>query len=466
MPTSYSKKAAKGYRNPAILFAVLVATVSFLLLFVNQLVAGPLTQLFGRASTAEVIYPSQVFDLTNWKLTIPEQNTAKAKCDDGTYPPKEIKQTDTPSLNTYANSQYFFLNGAKNGIVFKAPVNGAHTCGSNYSRSELREMKDDGKNEADWSSISGKHSMEISQAVLHLPVTKPHVVVGQIHDSGDDVVVFRVEGPKPGQAGGIKLYVNADGDSNDVVLTNNYVLGTPFTVKFEVENGRTTYFYNGQPVMKNGQVAVLTRNYSGAYFKAGSYVQASCTYASDGWTPEDCSSSIPYAEVEIYNVTVCHDGVCRGGTNNPVPTTPIATTTPVPTVTPIPTSTPRPTVTPTPTPKPSATPTPTPKPTSTPIITGKVTGLTVRSPKDSRVEVKWEPYPGVKEYKIMMAKGSPLAKYSVEETTSKTSKTLDLPSCKTFFFRVEAFDKKGKKLAVSDTASVLVAIGNPVHPCE
>ena len=420
------------------------------------------TNLFGEADAqvVQATYPGDVFDLTNWKLTIPEQNTSKKKCDDGTYPPVEIKQTD---LRTYANNMYFKLNSEKNGITFIAPTNGAHTCGSNYSRSELREMTNNGKDEAAWESTSGVHSMEIDQAVMHLPVAKPHVVVGQIHDGGDDVVVFRVEAPKQGGAGKTKLYINADGDSNDVLLSDDYQLGTRFKVGFEVSNGETRFTYNGQRVMKNGQVAVLKRDYKGAYFKAGSYVQASCTYASDGHIKEDCSSSIPYAEVVLYNVTVCHDGVCTGGTITP-PTTPQPTVTP--TATPRPTSTPTSTATPKPSVIPTVQPTATPSPTATPNPTGKVTGLTVSSPKDSKVIIKWNAYPGAKTYKVMMAKDKPSNSYKEEESTSKTSITLDKASCKNFFFRIDAYDSNKKKLASSDIAGVLVAIGNPVRPCK
>jgi hypothetical protein len=326
-------------------------------------------------------------------------------------------------------------------------------------------MTNNGKDEAAWSSTSGTHSMEIEQAVIKLPVAKPHVVVGQIHDAGDDVVVFRVEAPKQGTSGNTKLYVNADGDANDVLLTDNYQLGTRFKVGFDVANGETKFTYNGQRVMKNGSEAILKKAYKGAYFKAGSYVQASCTYASVGHVKENCSGSIPYAEVVVFKATVCHDGVCTGGTITP-PGTPSPTVKPTPT--PNPSSTPQPTGSPKPTitPKPSSTPVPSTQPTPTPPVTDKVTGLTVTSPKDSKVVVKWNAYPGAKTYKVMMAKDKPSNSFKEEESTSKTSITLDKASCKNFFFRIDAYDANKKKLASSDIAGVLVAIGKPVHACD
>ena len=457
---SSKKRSLFKFSNIAAVF-IIISGVAVSAVLAN---AVRFTNLFNQADAQVPVatHPGDVFDLTNWKVTIPDKNPDKSKCDDGSYPPIEIKQ---PTLRTYLHTTYFRLNADKNGIVFTAPVNGAHTCGSNYARSELREMTNNGKDEASWSSTTGIHSMEIDQAVLHLPVAKPHVVVGQIHDSGDDVVVFRVEAPKQGTTGTTKLYVNADGDANDVLLTDNYQLGTRFRVGFDVANGETKFTYNGQRVMKNGKEAVLKRAYSGAYFKAGSYVQASCTYASSGYVKEDCSSTIPYAEVVLYNVTVCHDGVCTGSTITPPPSiTPTATPTPTPTVNPTTTPTAQPTTTPsvkpTPTPVASTVPTPTPQPGN------KVTGLTVTSPKDSKVVIKWNAYPGAKRYRVMMAKDKPSNSFKEEEETSKTSITLDKASCKNFYFRIEAYDSNKKKIATSDIAGILVAIGNPIHPCR
>src|SRR6266511_3032166 len=130
------------------------------------------------------ILPSGVLNLTNWKLTLPV-DTAHAGS------PDEITQ---PELNGFQDAQYFHVNDSGNGVVFKAHCGGATTSGSGYPRSELREMNSNGSTKASWSTTSGTHTMEISQAVTHLPVVKPHVVVGQIHDAADDVIVFRFEG--------------------------------------------------------------------------------------------------------------------------------------------------------------------------------------------------------------------------------------------------------------------------------
>jgi hypothetical protein len=216
--------------------------------------------------------PSDVLNLTNWKLTLPVETSHAGS-------PDEFRQ---PELDGFQDSNYFYVNSARNGVVFTAPCGGATTSGSGYPRSELREMTGNGTANASWSTTSGTHTMEIRQAVTHLPVVKPHVVVGQIHDAGDDVIVFRLEGTK--------LFVDQNG-VNGPVLTTNYQLGTEFTVRFVARNGGVEAYYNGQ------YIYTYPVSTSGCYFKAGCYTQSN---TSRGDAPT------AYGQVVIYNVTVTH----------------------------------------------------------------------------------------------------------------------------------------------------------------
>lgn len=221
--------------------------------------------------------PANVLNLTNWKITLPIDGSDSGSDAD------EIKQ---PQLATYSIDPYFKNNSDNTGVIFRAHTGGATTSGSGYPRSELREMTNNGATNASWSSGSGTHTMEIDQAITHLPVVKKHIVAGQIHDGGDDVIVFRLEGTK--------LFIDINGDDGPT-LNANYVLGTRFKVKFVVSNNQTKCYYN--------DVLMYTHNqsYSGAYFKAGAYTQSSCT-----GTPGPSESCSAYGEVVIYNVTVSH----------------------------------------------------------------------------------------------------------------------------------------------------------------
>lgn len=231
------------------------------------------------ATTApiEIIYPSQMLDLTNWKLTLPTGDSEN---------PTEILQ---PDLATYINDPWFMLNSDKTGVRFRAPVNGITTSGSGYPRSELREMKNSGKDKASWSSTSGTHTMIIDEAITAVPQIKKHVVAGQIHDKSDDIIVIRLEYPN--------LYVNVGG-KNKYKLDSSYTLGKRFTVKFVVNKGKTRVYYNGSA----NPVYTLSKSYSGAYFKAGTYTQSNCTRELFLF----CNDS-NFGEVVVYGLSVTHE---------------------------------------------------------------------------------------------------------------------------------------------------------------
>lgn len=291
------------------------------------------------AAETGLTYPAELLDLRLWKLTLPI-NTASDPGD-----PDEIKQ---PRLATYT-SQYFELNTPQTAVTFYSPAGGDTTSGSGYARSELRERRDfnnyytftddcqatDKENEACWSSSDGYHIMTIDQTITHIPTTKPHVVVGQVHDDDDDNFVFRLEGKK--------LFVDANrykkiiGNDGEIVLTENYELGTRFTIAFEVFNDTTIFYYNGQPA---GSVPAA---FHSGYFKAGMYVQSN----------EGVVNGVQqYGSVDIYDLKVCH-GAAKTNCSHVQPAPPNQ-------ITPTPTASPKPTTSPTV--PPSATPSPSPKP--------------------------------------------------------------------------------------------------------
>jgi len=227
-------------------------------------------------------YPSDVLDLTNWKITIPFDRNGN----DG--PTKKASEVKPPVINTYILPPYFTVNDDCSAVIFRAHAGGATTSGSGYPRSELRERTNGGTSDISWSSGSGKHTMRIRQRVTHLPVVKPHVVVGQIHDGNDDVIVVRLERKK--------LFVDINGDDGPI-MTSNYELGTEFDVAFVVENNETKVYYN------NSLVYTHRQSYSGAYFKAGMYTQSSCG-GRKKVAGESCNA---YGEVEITRLSTKHE---------------------------------------------------------------------------------------------------------------------------------------------------------------
>jgi len=228
----------------------------------------------------------KIINSPNWKLTLPLSGAP------------EIKQ---PALATYS-SEWMHLNAAGDGMVFKAPTDGGTTTNSKNPRSELREMNADGKENASWSTTDGVHSMEIEQSVDVLQIgSKPHVVVGQIHDSADDVTVFRMEGNTTGNRAIAKLWITKGNTTHGFLVTDAYRIGEKFRVGFQVKNGIISYTFNGRPLN-----FTLSKKTSGCYFKAGSYNQ------SGGNVTKLPNGESDYAQVTIYALQVCHDGKCHG----------------------------------------------------------------------------------------------------------------------------------------------------------
>ncbi|MFF5106628.1 chondroitinase-B domain-containing protein [Streptomyces sp. NPDC000134] len=231
-------------------------------------------------------YPADVLDLTNWYVGLPVGEEES---------PTNVYQ---PELATYANDPWFVASDDCSAVRFRAPVNGVTTSGSSNPRSELREMTDSGRTKASWSSTSGTHTMVIDQAITDVPEERPYVVAGQIHDADDDVTVFRLEGSR--------LYITDGDTSHHHLVTDDYELGTRFQAKFEVSDGRTKVYYNGE------LQTTLSKDYSGAYFKAGAYTQANCGNS------DPCSDD-NYGQVKIYDLDVTHgdggDGGDVGGGN-------------------------------------------------------------------------------------------------------------------------------------------------------
>jgi Alginate lyase len=231
------------------------------------------------AAAAVPTLPSQVLNLTNWKITLPIDANGNTS---GTA--TEVKQ---PDLDDFSISPYFRVTSTGTGVSFKAHCGGATTSGSGYPRSELREMKNNGSANASWSSGSGTHTMEIEQSIKQLPVKKPEVIAGQIHDGTSDVIAFRLEGDN--------LIIDAGGTTK-ATLTGSYVLGTKFTVKFVVSGNQTKCYYNGSLRY------TLNKSFGTAYFKAGVYTQSSCK----GVKKVPGESCDALGEVIIYKLTVTH----------------------------------------------------------------------------------------------------------------------------------------------------------------
>jgi len=167
-------------------------------------------------------------------------------------------------------------------INFWAPQNGAHTSGSLYPRSELRELKD-------W-TIAGTHQMNVTVRVTKEPQNGA-IVIGQVHVdgiSGSCSVILELEW----NSGTINAHVR-DKSCNNVqfVVGKNIPLGAQFQYYVEVTNMALTV----QTTYGSTTTSMKPYSYNWStyqmYFKAGDYVQSNVgAYKCTAWFKRLCVS--------------------------------------------------------------------------------------------------------------------------------------------------------------------------------
>ncbi len=146
--------------------------------------------------------PSENFDLSTWKLSIP--------IDEGDGTAADISVSE---LNSGYENSSFFYTASDDGMVFKCPVAGYKTSSNtNYTRVELREMlrgtdtsiSTQGVNQNNWvfgtapqedkdAAAAYDGEMNATLAVNHVTTTgnSSHigrVIIGQIHANSDEPV--------------------------------------------------------------------------------------------------------------------------------------------------------------------------------------------------------------------------------------------------------------------------------------
>lgn len=244
-------------------------------------------------------YPSQVLDLTNWKITLPIDADGDGRADEVRQPCLEVACYD-PDKDMYNNPAFkkpftdgwFHVNKKRDGVVFRAPVRAPSTVNSENARSELRELapaNDKGEEvEARWSNKGpAVHTMDVEQAIVATPRNYPSVVSAQIHNDDDDVILIKLRGTR--------LFANADRGDFDETLDSHYRLGTRFSLRIQATQGEIRVTYNGKKTVTYKKASDTM------YFKTGVYNQSNLEKNPD----EDPNS---YGEVVIYKLKVTHDG--------------------------------------------------------------------------------------------------------------------------------------------------------------
>jgi len=240
--------------------------------------------------------PSDNFDLTHWKLTLPSgEEVAPGVLSKG-----------------YTLPKVFYTHPVSGGMVFRCPNLAGTTPNSNYSRTELREMLDpDAGTHSDannWTSAIGG-AMKARLKVDRVSTTGEdkkvgRVIIGQIHGPDTEPVRLYFH-KKPGEARG-RVYIASEtmsgstSWSTDIVGNkdgNGIALGELFTYVISLEGTRLEVEIRRQrgdfidTYIKDIDPAYQGEN---LYFKAGVYNQNNTGSATD------------YAQATFYSLTHTH----------------------------------------------------------------------------------------------------------------------------------------------------------------
>lgn len=165
---------------------------------VCQVHATPLKDQFGLDPAKA---PAQNFDLSQWKINLPELTTSgKRKGKTLEIPKRQLADTNTP----YVHPKWFYTDSNTGAMVFVAPNTAPTTPNSKNTRSELRAMLADSYNSPannfvvaahpkakKYGAIGGRLTAtlsvdQVSTSGNHKKSGAYSVVIGQIHGSDNE----------------------------------------------------------------------------------------------------------------------------------------------------------------------------------------------------------------------------------------------------------------------------------------
>jgi len=217
--------------------------------------------------------PGDNFDLSNWKLTLPDSSASEISSDD---------------LQDGYEDKYFYT-ASDGAMAFYVKGNGGTTSGSSYPRSELRQQCNPGQDRYNWFVSSGNYIVSGKYKIGNINVDK--IVIQQIHAyDGPPLIKMKWENDK------VYALVKTDSSGNN---EESYEMGSApqyeqFLLKTQVKDGYLKLYFNNVRIY-NIKVSSYWSDY-GNYFKAGNYLQS--------------SSSSDYAYVYIYYLQLSHSGGC------------------------------------------------------------------------------------------------------------------------------------------------------------
>ncbi len=259
----------------------------------NALILASVCVSLGQAISAELKPPSAQYDLSHWKLTLPQSA-------DGAASGKATEVWPAQLSAGFADGKYFYT-GTDGTMVFWCPVSGARTENTEYSRTELREMINPADDDVCWAA-SGTHIMDVRCRVIEVPSSRK-VIIGQIHSySGKARPLIKLQFYK----GRIEALVKSSpARGRDIKLTFPDVgLDKDFDYQIKLQDGLLSITVNGTTQAEN----ILERDANWGnqtfYFKAGVYPQ-------DNNGPETEGARVAFSRLQV-----SHSGIVASGSGS------------------------------------------------------------------------------------------------------------------------------------------------------
>jgi hypothetical protein len=211
-------------------------------------------------------------------------NLGVARDGDGSITTKTLAE-----LATYNESPYFALDDTGVWTNFGIRLDAVTTEGSDYPRSELRELDPDGTTLYGFNPTTGDHWMSGVSIIDTLARYKKAMVIAQMHDTVSDSIMIASQNidsaPYP-LDGLVKIVIRINGTGVGIpVPIPLYTLGTPIPWKIRVGAtfGWQVYIGDMSTPFATAATTGIALTASGlCYFKAGCYSNTNATVESDG----------------------------------------------------------------------------------------------------------------------------------------------------------------------------------------
>jgi hypothetical protein len=227
--------------------------------------------------------PGGNFDLSHWKLTLPDAAAS------------EIPAAQLTS--GFTNFPYFYTapNGA---LVFSCPVTGGTTSASDYPRCELREVLVATNNNVNWMGY-GRHVLTARCTVTQTP-SSGKIIMGQIHSfTGNAFPLAKLQFDNGVVEALVKTSPNSTNETDLTLAKVN--LGDPIWYQIKLEDGLLSITVNGA----NQSVDVFQADPAWStqtfYFKAGNYCQDNTGTADEG-------SVVSFSQLNVSHVLPSNPG--------------------------------------------------------------------------------------------------------------------------------------------------------------